>query len=77
MRVPGTEIGGKKKSTASNDIFDKCRQFTRPGDLQAAGSAAGGGDRALLAPGEDLAQGQRQLIGVLPHGGEWLERPLQ
>ena len=37
MRVPGTEIAGKRKSTASNDIFDKCRRFTRPGDLQAAG----------------------------------------
>ena len=37
MRVPGTEIAGKKKSTESNDIFDKCRRFTRPGDLQAAG----------------------------------------
>jgi 8-amino-7-oxononanoate synthase len=37
MHLPGTEIAGKKKSTASNDIFDKCRRFTRPGDLQAAG----------------------------------------
>jgi 8-amino-7-oxononanoate synthase len=37
MHVPGTEIAGKKKSTASNDIFDKCRRFTRPVDLQAAG----------------------------------------
>ena len=37
MRVPGTEIAGQKKGTASNDIFDKCRRFTRPIDLQAAG----------------------------------------
>jgi 8-amino-7-oxononanoate synthase len=37
MHLPGTEITGKKKSTASNDIFDKCRRFTRPADLQAAG----------------------------------------
>jgi 8-amino-7-oxononanoate synthase len=37
MHLPGTEIAGKKKSTASNDIFDKCRRFTRPVDLQAAG----------------------------------------
>ena len=37
MHLPGTEIAGKKKRTASNDIFDKCRQFTRPVDLQAAG----------------------------------------
>ena len=37
MHLPGTDIAGKKKSTASNDIFDKCRRFTRPVDLQAAG----------------------------------------
>lgn len=37
MHLSGTEIAGKKKSTASNDIFDKCRRFTRPADLQAAG----------------------------------------
>ena len=37
MHLPGTEIAGRKKSTASNDIFDKCRRFTRPLDLQAAG----------------------------------------
>jgi 8-amino-7-oxononanoate synthase len=37
MRVPGTEVDGKKKSSGSADIFDKCRNFTRPSDLQAAG----------------------------------------
>src|SRR3954452_3300413 len=30
--------GERKKSAASNDIFEKCRNFTRPSDLQAAGS---------------------------------------
>jgi 8-amino-7-oxononanoate synthase len=37
MRVPSTDITGKKKSSGSNDIFEKCRTFTRPGDLQSAG----------------------------------------
>src|SRR5579862_7028612 len=37
MRVPSTEFTGKKKASGSNDIFDKCRSFTRPRDLQAAG----------------------------------------
>src|SRR5947209_4946574 len=32
-----SDIFGKKKGSGSNDIFDKCRNFTRPGDLQAAG----------------------------------------
>jgi 8-amino-7-oxononanoate synthase len=37
MRVPSTEFTGKKKASGSNDVFDKCRSFTRPRDLQAAG----------------------------------------
>src|SRR5438105_8271357 len=37
MRVTSSDIVGKKKGSGSNDIFDKCRNFTRPGDLQAAG----------------------------------------
>jgi 8-amino-7-oxononanoate synthase len=37
MRVPSTDVTGKKKSSGSNDIFEKCRTFTRPGDLQSAG----------------------------------------
>ena len=37
MRVPSTDITGKRKSSASNDIFEKCRTFTRPNDLQTAG----------------------------------------
>src|SRR5687767_9066360 len=36
MRL-STDITAKKRSTGSNDIFDKCRKFTRPNDLQAAG----------------------------------------
>jgi len=38
MRLSTTsDITGKKKGSASNDIFEKCRNFTRPSDLQAAG----------------------------------------
>jgi 8-amino-7-oxononanoate synthase len=37
MRVSSTDIAGRKKGSATSDIFDKCRNFTRPGDLQAAG----------------------------------------
>lgn len=37
MRVPSTEFTAKKKDSGSNDIFEKCRAFTRPGDLQSAG----------------------------------------
>ncbi len=37
MRVPSADITGKKKGSGSNDLFDKCRSFTRPSDLQSAG----------------------------------------
>src|SRR5438105_3238920 len=37
MRVPSTDVAGKKKISQSSDIFEKCRNFTRPGDLQSAG----------------------------------------
>jgi 8-amino-7-oxononanoate synthase len=38
MRLSTSDITGKKKgSSASNDIFEKCRNFTRPSDLQHAG----------------------------------------
>ena len=37
MRVSTSDITGKKKGSGSNDIFEKCRNFTRPSDLQSAG----------------------------------------
>src|SRR5690349_17170814 len=37
MRVSTSDITGRKKGSSSNDIFEKCRNFTRPSDLQAAG----------------------------------------
>src|SRR6476646_106266 len=35
--LPTTAAPGRKKAGGSNDLFEKCRNFTRPGDLQAAG----------------------------------------
>lgn len=37
MRVPSADITGKRKGSGSNDLFEKCRSFTRPSDLQSAG----------------------------------------
>jgi 8-amino-7-oxononanoate synthase len=37
MRLSTSDITGKKKGSASNDIFEKCRNFTRPNDLKDAG----------------------------------------
>ncbi len=37
MRLSSSDITSKKKGSGSNDLFEKCRNFTRPGDLQSAG----------------------------------------
>ncbi len=37
MRVSTSDITGRKNRSGSNDIFEKCRNFTRPSDLQSAG----------------------------------------
>jgi len=37
MRASTSDFTGKKKASVSNDIFEKCRNFTRPSDLQNAG----------------------------------------
>src|SRR5512133_3688574 len=37
MRVSTSDITGKRKCTSSNELFEKCRNFTRPSDLQSAG----------------------------------------
>src|SRR5437763_9112349 len=37
MRASTSDLTGKKKASGSNDIFEKCRNFTRPSDLQHAG----------------------------------------
>ncbi len=64
MRVSTSEITGKKKSSGSNDIFDKCRNFTRPSDLQAAGLYMYFevfGDRDGCGPGE-VRMGKRKVL---------------
>ena len=64
MRVSTTDITGKKKGSASNDIFEKCRNFTRPSDLQAAGLYMYFevfGDREGCGPGE-VRMGRRKVL---------------
>jgi len=64
MRVSSSDITGKKKGTASNDIFEKCRNFTRPSDLQAAGLYMYFevfGDRDGCGPGE-VRMGKRKVL---------------
>jgi 8-amino-7-oxononanoate synthase len=64
MRVPSTDVTGKKKSTGTNDIFEKCRTFTRPADLQSAGLYMYFevfSDREGCAPGE-VRLGKRKVL---------------
>jgi 8-amino-7-oxononanoate synthase len=64
MRVSTGDITGKKRGSGSNDIFDKCRNFTRPSDLQAAGLYMYFevfGDREGCGPGE-VRLGKRKVL---------------
>jgi 8-amino-7-oxononanoate synthase len=64
MRVSTGDITGKKKSSGSNDIFEKCRSFTRPSDLQSAGLYMYFevfGDRDGCGPGE-VRMGRRKVL---------------
>src|SRR5271157_2165317 len=64
MRISTGDITGKKKGSASNDIFDKCRNFTRPSDLQSAGLYMYFevfGDREGCGPGE-VRMGRRKVL---------------
>lgn len=63
MRV-SSDITGKKKGSGSNDIFEKCRNFTRPSDLQAAGLYMYFevfGDREGCGAGE-IRMGKRKVL---------------
>src|SRR5689334_25052207 len=65
MRVSTSDITGKKKGAASNDIFEKCRNFMRPSDLQAAGLYMYFevfGAREGCEPGEVRLGGRRVLM---------------
>ena len=64
MRVSTGDMTGKKKARGTNDIFEKCRNFTRPGDLQSAGLYMYFevfGDRDGCGPGE-VRMGKRKVL---------------
>src|SRR5215470_17723999 len=64
MRVTTGDISGRKKGSASNDIFEKCRNFTRPSDLQSAGLYMYFdvfGDREGCSSGE-IRMGKRKVL---------------
>ena len=64
MRVSTSDITGKRKGSGSNDIFEKCRNFTRPSDLQSAGLYMYFevfGDREGCGPGE-VRMGRRKVL---------------
>src|SRR5215831_9960047 len=64
MRASNSVVSGKKKGNVSSDIFDKCRSFTRPGDLQAAGLYMYFevfGEREGCGPGE-VRMGRRKVL---------------
>src|SRR6185312_2369515 len=63
MRASNSVVASRKK-IASNDLFEKCRTFTRPGDLQAAGLYMYFevfGDRDGCGPGE-VRMGNRKVL---------------
>jgi 8-amino-7-oxononanoate synthase len=64
MRLSTSDITGKRKVGPSNDIFEKCRNFTRPSDLQAAGLYMYFevfGEREGCGPGE-VRMGKRKVL---------------
>ena len=66
--LPTTAAPGRKKAGGSNDLFEKCRNFTRPGDLQAAGLYMYFevfGERDGCGPGE-VRIGKRKVLMVTP-----------
>ncbi|HUK16566.1 MAG TPA: aminotransferase class I/II-fold pyridoxal phosphate-dependent enzyme [Bryobacteraceae bacterium] len=77
MRASTSDVTGKKKGSGSNDIFEKCRNFTRPSDLQAAGLYMYFevfGDREGCGPGEVrigkrkvLMFGSNDYLGLITH----------
>ncbi len=64
MRASNSVVSGRKKGHASSDLFEKCRTFTRPADLQAAGLYMYFevfGDREGCGPGE-VRMGKRKVL---------------
>lgn len=77
MRLTTSDITKKQKASGSNDIFEKCRNFTRPSDLQAAGLYMYFevfGDRESCGPGEVrigkrkvMMFGSNDYLGLITH----------
>ncbi|HUP04742.1 MAG TPA: pyridoxal phosphate-dependent aminotransferase family protein [Bryobacteraceae bacterium] len=64
MRLSTSDTSGKRKASGSNDLFEKCRAFTRPSELQAAGLYMYFevfGERDGCAPGE-VRLGKRKVM---------------
>src|SRR5471030_16602 len=64
MRISTSDFTAKKKGSGSNDIFEKCRNFTRPSDLQSAGLYMYFevfSDRDGCGPG-DVRMGRRKVL---------------
>ncbi len=64
MRLSSSVASGGKRATGSNDIFEKCRNFTRPAELEAAGLYMWFGvfgEREGCAPGE-VRMGRRKVL---------------
>ena len=62
--LPGSSFRPRADAGASRDVFEKCRQFTRPKDLQTAGLYMyfeTFGDRAGCGPGE-VRIGDRKIL---------------
>ena len=64
MRSSSTMVPGKRKASPPNDLFEKCRSFTRPDDLKAAGLYMYFevfNDREGCGPGE-VRMGDRKML---------------
>jgi 8-amino-7-oxononanoate synthase len=64
MRLSTSDTSGKRKASGSNDLFEKCRAFTRPSELQAAGLYMYFevfGERDGCSPGE-VRLGKRKVV---------------
>ncbi len=77
MRLTTSDITKKQKASGSNDVFEKCRSFTRPSELQAAGLYMYFevfGDREGCGPGEVrigkrkvMMFGSNDYLGLITH----------
>src|ERR1035441_1827830 len=71
MRVSTSDITGKRKGSGSNDIFEKCRNFTRPKEVfDAAVRALAAGDYETAERGfQSVLREQPRQIAALSNLG--------